>query len=123
MNTPPDLEGRGRTIWDAFDAPSLPAGHRTLVHEIARTADLLDRLSALAMGRRENWAHLVFAELGEVTLSVDNLLSELRQQQANLQRLLGEARQAGLKQTGGRSKDEKKDGPGATILQLRNRLG
>jgi hypothetical protein len=122
MSTPGDLEARGREIWSAFGADQLPAGHRALVHEIARSADTLDRLDALVVGKRDVWVELMIDDVGSVTLSVDSLLSERRQQQANLQRLLAEARQAGLKQDETAKPKSETEGRGGIVLQLRGRV-
>lgn len=126
MSIPADLEARGRDIWAAYGADKLPAGSRALVHELARSADTLDRLDALVIGKREVWVELVTDDVGNVTLSVDGLLAERRQQQANFKQLMGEVRQLGLKQDGTAQvtpEDEEKENRGATILRLRDRMG
>lgn len=106
MGAPSELGERGRDIWSSFGADALHAGHRALVHELARCADTLDRLDALAMGRRDEWASLVFDDMGQVHLSVDKLLDERRNHQLAFKTLIAEIRQAGLKETGGTKKDE-----------------
>lgn len=121
MSTPADLEERGRSIWVAFEADKLPAGNRALIHEIARSADALDRLDALLVGRRDAWATIVFSDMGDVTLTVDGVLAERRQQQTNLKNLLMEARQAGLKQTNVDAPKDEKESRAGVILQFRDR--
>lgn len=92
------LGDRGRDIWDAFQADNLAAGHRALVHEAARLADTLDRLSRVAAGDKSTWLHLALDEMGEVTLALDSVLSEIRNQQTVFKNLMLEIRQAGLVQ-------------------------
>ncbi len=92
------LGERGRAVWDAYAASDLPAGHRALVHEAARICDTLDRLSGLAAGDASSWATVIVNELGEVTLEISSILSEMRNQQTTLKNILMEIRQFGLVQ-------------------------
>lgn len=96
-DTPDGLGVRGKAIWLAYAAGSRPAGERALVHELARCADTLDRLDALAAGRAEAWASLAFDGMGEITLTVDKVLDERRTHQIAFKTLIGEVRQAGIK--------------------------
>lgn len=98
MNERAALGQRGQSIWDAYDATYLAAGHRALVHEAARVADTLDRLCLLVAGDVDTWATIVVAELGEVTLEIGPILSELRNQQTTFKNILMEIRQTGLVQ-------------------------
>jgi len=92
-----DLEATGKAIWVAFGADRLDASAQALVRELARCADVLDRLHDLAIGRREAWASLVFDEMGQVHLSVDRILDEQRKSMIVFKTLYGELRQAGIK--------------------------
>lgn len=103
---PGELQARGKAIWDAYSAGKLNAADRALVHELARCADTLDKLDALAQGRREAWASLVFDDMGEVHLSVDKLLDERRTHQLAFKSLIAEVRQAGIKPQSNQAKDE-----------------
>lgn len=103
---PGELDTRGKAIWDSFNAGSLNAAERALVHELARCADTLDRLDALAMGRREAWVDLAFDDMGEIHLSVDKLLDERRTHQLAFKALIGEVRQAGIKPAQKKAADE-----------------
>lgn len=115
-----DLGERGRAIWDEFKAESLPAHHRALVQEAARLADTLDRLSALAAGKQEAWASIVVDELGEVTLLVDKILAEMRQQQLAFKQLVMEIRQAQIAPVN-KPKDETADDKPDNIVDILSR--
>lgn len=123
MSTPADLKQRGREIWAAFNASSLPAGNRALVHEACRLADTLDKLDAILSQRADEWARIVVDDMGDVTLVVDSLLGERRQQALALKQLMGEIRTAGLKQTGGRPVEQEPEGRGGLIIDITSRLG
>lgn len=123
-----ELGERGQAFYDAYDGDQLPAGHRAIVQEAARQLDTLDRLAALAAGDVGAWATLNWDESGEVTLSIDGVVAERRQQQLAFKQLMGEIRQLGLKQQSpGKPKDEAatesddNDEPGAIILKLQQR--
>lgn len=118
MTSRDELGERGAAIWTAYGAEGLPAGNQALVLEIARTADGLDKLNALLVGCRDEWAKVEFDDMGEVILEVTPLLSERRQQQMAFKQLLGEARQLGLKQTGGTELEEEPAGRSGLILSL-----
>ncbi len=90
------LGDSGKAIWDAYGASGLNAAHRTLVLEFARCADTADRLADLAAGRREVWVSLAFDDMGEIHVSVDKILDQVRATQNTLKTLHGEIRQAGI---------------------------
>lgn len=94
-DAPQGLDKRGRALWDALArerALDGPAG--VLAHEACRAVDRLDRLDAALRGKQRDW--LVLAEeieqLGasgvKVTVVIDGLLSEARQQQNALRQML-----------------------------------
>lgn len=103
-----ELEATGRAIWAAYQGDKLDAGSQALVREFARCADTLDRLDALAAGRRETWAKLMFDEMGEILLVIDKLLDVRRNHQLALKALYAEMRTSGIKADGldGKAKDE-----------------
>lgn len=121
MSAPFELQARGREIYAAFNADSLPAGNRALVMEAARCADLLDKLDGLIQGDQSAWLKLVFDDMGEVTLSMDGVVGERRQQQMALRQLMSEIRQAGIKQAAGEEKTP--NGRGGLILELQRDAG
>lgn len=92
-----ELGETGLAIWSAYGADKLDAGAQSLVRELARCADTLDRLDDLATGRREGWALLVFDDMGEVHLSIDKILDERRNHQLALRAIHAEIRQAGIR--------------------------
>lgn len=120
MNERAALGERGQAIWDAYDATHLPAGHRALVHEAARLADTLDQLSRLAAGDASTWASIIVDEMGEVTLGIDSVIAEIRNQQTTFKNVMLEIRQTGLPQKGPKKpKDETADdSDGDTILSF-----
>lgn len=87
----------GSLIWIAFDGDRLDAGAQALVRELARCADTLDKLDGLVAGRKEEWATLVFDDMGEIHLVVDKLLEVRRNHQLTLKALHAEVRAAGLR--------------------------
>ncbi len=121
MPAPTGLQQRGQAIWASYKADGLPASLSALVEETARTADRLDKLDALLAGRRDDWASIVLDEMGEVTLVVDKLLGEARQQQMAFKQLLMELRQAGLKPEMTEKTEDKPQGRGGIVDELRRR--
>ena len=118
-----DLGERGRAFYEAYCADRLPSAHRSLVQEAARILDTLDQLAALATGEIESWAKLEFPD-GEVTLTINGILAERRQQQLAFKQLLMEIRITGLELARpDEPKDEMADDndPGAVILKLQQR--
>lgn len=87
----------GQEIWDAYGADRLDAGARTIVLAYARVADVADRLDALAVARVEAWAVLTFDDMGEVHLSIDKVLDQLRAQLLAAKTIYAELRQAGIR--------------------------
>lgn len=88
---PAGLRERGARLWAATitEMPGMTVGDLVLLEEACRTADRLDRLDALLHGRDAMWVRLRQARAGEqVTLVVDQVLTESRQQQAALARML-----------------------------------
>jgi hypothetical protein len=114
-----ELGPTGQDIWDAYQADKLDAGSRTLVLSYARAADIADRLDGLAMARKEQWASLVFDDMGEVQLSVDKILDQARNQLMALKQLHGELRQAGIKATGGGKTEAKDEEPEDMLTRRR----
>jgi hypothetical protein len=117
------LGDRGKAIWDAYGADALPAGSRALIHEAARIADTLDRLALLAAGDVDTWVTLKVDEVGEVTLAIDSILAERRQQQIAFKQIMSEIRTAGIKQAATSAKKDETEGRGGVILKLRDRAG
>jgi hypothetical protein len=115
-NTPPGLQEPAPTADEAIHAPVAPVQgfgprgtalmadmadakleplHRALLVEACRIADRLDRLDAMLEGR-EDWVRLQARndDATEVTVIVDQLLSEARQQATALRGLVAELRAA-----------------------------
>lgn len=94
---PAGLAVRGRQLWTDLIAEGPPGpAHRILIEEVCRIADRLDRLDRL-LGDSEDqaWMRLQVSEDGaEVTVVVDRVLSEARQQAVALKQLVAELRQA-----------------------------
>lgn len=117
-----DFGASGQAIWDAYGAGGLSAGAQALVRELARSADMCDRIDGLASGRKETWAFLTFDDMGEIHLNIDKLLDQQIKAQGMLKQLHAEVRQAGLKTKltgdaiGGTNKDE---GPKDMLAELR----
>lgn len=97
MGMPPYLKERGQAIWTSFDADRLPAGEQSLVHELARLADALDKLDMILGARASDWAKIVIDDVGEITLEVNGLLGERRQHAIAFKTLFSEIRSAGIK--------------------------
>lgn len=72
----------------------LDASKRVLLEEACRIADRLDKLDALLVGDAAAWFRFSVDESGtEVTVIVDKVLSEARQQAVALKQLISELRQ------------------------------
>jgi ribosome recycling factor len=66
-----------------------------LIEEACRLVDRLDRLDAIVNGAERSWLKLEYADDGvEVTVVVDKVLTEARQQQIALKQIVAELRQA-----------------------------
>lgn len=80
---------RGSRLWAAYCERADGEAALALLEEICRTADRLDRLDAMLTGREDDWLHLVSGTDAErLTVVVDGLLAEARQQGAALTRLI-----------------------------------
>lgn len=110
-------------MWDQLVTDSDPVEVVALVEEICRTADRLDRLDAIVNGRDRAWLTLEVDDVGEVTVVVDKVLGEARQQQMAFKGLLGELRAmrgASAKTAGrGRQVQSSKGGAGVTDIAAR----
>jgi len=114
-----ELGTTGQAIWEVYGAAKLDAGSQALVRELARCADVLDRLDDLAMGRRQAWVELVFDDMGEIHLSVDKILSERRTHWLAFKALYAEVRAAKI-EADSKIKDE---GPVDMLAELRKLKG
>lgn len=92
-----------------------------MVHEMARLADGLDRLDMILGARASDWAKIILDEVGEVTLEVNPLLGERRQNALAFKQLYQELRTAGIKENGGAQ--EEAEGRGGLILTLVQNAG
>ncbi|WP_239153716.1 hypothetical protein [Virgisporangium aliadipatigenens] len=89
------LKARGQRLWDDLTAEGeLPAMERVLIEEACRLVDRLDRIDGILAGRDRAWMTLEIDDLGEVTIVLDKVLSEGRQQQVALKTVFAELRQA-----------------------------
>lgn len=92
----PELGERGRRLWQQYtdDGAALKPAERVLLEEACRTADRLDTLDRILRGDEDAW--LRFRSLNDdgsiVSVVVNNVLSEARQQQVALKALLAELR-------------------------------
>lgn len=122
----PRLRARGRRMWDQLVDDGDPIEVVVLVEEICRCADRLDRLDAIVNGRDRAWLTLDVDDVGEVTVVVDKVLGEARQQQMAFKALLGELRAirgASAKSTGrGRTPQASSKGGGAGVADLAARI-
>lgn len=82
-------------MWDEEGGETLAGTRRAVLEEACRLVDRLDRLDAILNGRDRAWLALELDDAGEVTLVVDKLLSEARQQQLALKQLAAELRAGG----------------------------
>lgn len=89
----------GRWLWRELVEKGSPSpSERVLIVEACRLVDRLDRLDAISNGKDRAWLQLS-EELGDVTdgqvtVIVDKVLAEARQQQTTLKQLIAELRQA-----------------------------
>lgn len=108
----------GQRLWAAMtDAGQLPPMQAVLLLEACRIADRLDKLDSQLRG--EDWLRFDVDETGaEVTVIVDRVLSEARQQATALKQIVAE-----LRQTTGRAKQQPAaDAKGAGIADLTARI-
>jgi F0F1-type ATP synthase epsilon subunit len=87
-------------LWQELVEKGNPApAERVLIAEACRLADRLDRLDAISNGKDRAWLQISeeIADVtdGQVTVIVDKVLTEARQQQATLKQIIAELRQAG----------------------------
>lgn len=117
------LRARGRRMWEQLVSDGDPVEVVALVEEICRTADRLDRLDAIVNGRDRAWLTLEVDDVGEVTVVVDKVLGESRQQQMAFKGLLSELRAmrgTSAKNSGrGRAQTSGKGGAGVTDIAAR----
>ncbi|WP_258401554.1 hypothetical protein [Micromonospora saelicesensis] len=100
----PQLGTRGRRLWQQCtdDGAALKPAERVLLEEACRTADRLDTLDRILRGDEDAWMRFRVNDGGdEVTVVVNSVLSEARQQQVALKALLAELRAS---QAGGPAK-------------------
>lgn len=95
------VESRGTKLLRELNAESLPPAQRILAEEAARIADRLDRLDAILEGNRREWLHFRTKEDGDVTVIVNSVLSEARQQASTLKAIVAELRAASASKPGG----------------------
>jgi hypothetical protein len=89
----PRLRARGQRMWDQLVGDDDPIEVVVLVEEICRLADRLDRLDAIVNGRDRAWLTLEVPDDGTaMTVVVDKVLTEARQQQTTFKTLLAELR-------------------------------
>ncbi|MFI9526335.1 hypothetical protein [Micromonospora rosaria] len=126
---PSGLRDRGARLWAATvaETPGMTVRDLVLLEEACRTADRLDRLDAILNGRDAVWVRLRQARGdGPVTLVVDQVLTESRQQQAALARMLqqlGRGRRAVPPPTGRPEGSAAKGGEGrAGVADLTARI-
>lgn len=97
---PSVTESRGRRLWQEMHE-GLKPGQLVLLEEACRIADRLDRLDAQLDG--EDWLRFrVNDDVTDVTVTVDRVLSEARQQAVALKQLISELRQSSGVQRPGR---------------------
>lgn len=91
-----ELGARGRRLYREVMAEHSELGprQRVVLEEAARTADRLDVLDRILRGDDEVFVRLDIPDFGPAQLLVDKVLSEARQQQMALARLMGELRQS-----------------------------
>jgi hypothetical protein len=90
MRAPSGLGKRGRALWrDLTKDRELGPSAGALATEICRIADRLERLDEVLRGDADVWFSIKAPERGgELTVVVDNALSEARQQAATLRQLV-----------------------------------
>ncbi|MGN9802052.1 hypothetical protein [Micromonospora sp. L32] len=89
------MGARGARLWEEEGGDSLTGARRVVLEEACRLVDRLDRLDAIVNGRDRAWLTLETDDAGGITVVVDKLLSEGRQQQLALKQLAGELRAGG----------------------------
>lgn len=119
---PPGLSTRGRRLWRQVvdDGPALRPAELVLLEEACRIADRLDRIESILSGSDEGWMRLRVSDDGtEVTVTVDRVLAEARQQQVALKGLLAELRASRRESSGaprrGQGGQARTSGTGAAV--------
>jgi hypothetical protein len=98
----PGLAAGGQRLWDELDGDTAVGGARQLIVEACRTTDRLDKLDRILAGEDEAWLRFKVNDDGdEVTVTINSVLSEVRQQATTLKQLLAELRQAGAATSSG----------------------
>lgn len=109
---PNGLKARGKRFWQGLVTDDMPVDQAVLLEEACRVVDVLDELDKQIKGQQfvELFRYVV-EEDGEeldITVKVDAVLMESRQQQQNLKQLIVTLRQlapgAKVAGNGGRSK-------------------
>jgi len=94
----PRLRARGRWLWRELVEKGKPGPvERVLIEETCRLVDRLDRLDAISNGKDRAWLQIsdeIGDVDGQVTVIVDKVLGEVRQQQTTLKQMVAELRQA-----------------------------
>lgn len=83
----------GQRLWDEMGGDGLSGTQRVLLEQACRIVDRLDRLDAILNGRDRAWLTLDVGDDGEITVIVDKVLGESRQQATALKQLFAELRQ------------------------------
>lgn len=110
---------RGTTLWRALANEVGPA-HRVLLDEACRIVDRLDRLDAVLAGRAD-WLRVEDRSFGEnvkVTVTVDGVLAEARQQVNALRGIVTELRTAGAVKTRTRTSEPQKSPEEGSLADL-----
>ena len=97
VTRPPALGARGRRLWrQVTDGAMLKPTELVTLEEACRSADRLDVLDRILRGDQSTWLELVPVSLDGriVEVRAGNVLTEVRQQQTTLARLLAELRQS-----------------------------
>ena len=86
------LRPHGRLVWDEITAGwKMDAVTKELALNVCRTVDRIDRLNAAVNSKRPWFSIAEMAETGtdlRITVSIDNVLSEIRQQTIALNQML-----------------------------------
>lgn len=91
---PSGLGGKGRRLWrEMLELAQFNPAERVILEEACRIADRLDVLDKVLSGDASGWMRLKVSQDGaEVTVTLDNALSEARQQANVLKQLVASLR-------------------------------
>src|SRR5512139_3725051 len=91
---PSGLGAKGRRLWrEMHEVAEFNPAERVVLEEACRIADRLDRLDQVLAGDASGWMRLKASQDGtEVTVTLDNALSEARQQANVLKQLIASLR-------------------------------